>query len=154
MNQSLLSILIGCGTLLPLAKLEAAPGKTYGGFAPGKTFTFTVDEKKSYKTKGVKLTKNAPVTDGVPDFAEGESVKFTIGKKGQLKGPGFSITHRTSEEGENFYSNNPSASSSKGDAARVEKTPKGRPTEATLTFYRISFSGFIPVTNTVTYKLE
>ncbi len=156
MKQLLLPALAVCGTLLPFSQLQASgpASKSFGGFPAGKTFTFKVTDKSSIKTRGPKLTRNAAIPDGIPNFSKGQNVKFTIGEKGKLNGPGFSITYRDSRGGANFYSNNPSFSSSKGAAATVEKTSNNKPTEATLTFYKVTFSGFIPVTNTVTYELE
>ena len=149
-------MMIGCGALLPLSEMKAAEPavKTYGGFTPGQTFTFTVTDRTSTKTRGTKVTKNVPVPNGIPDFAEGQTVKFTIGAKGQLKGSGFSIRYRSDKGDVNLYSNNPSTSSIAGEAATVSKTRRDRPTDATLTFYRVRFSGFVPISHFVQYDLE
>lgn len=146
-----LSILAVIGMLLPVSSLEAAPaGKKFGGFTAGKKFTLTVTEKKSTRTKGDDVTKNAKVPKDIPNFSKGETITFTVGKKGQLKGPGFSIVYRESEDGENYYAN----TGSNGEIANVEKGKKGIVNEATLIFYKLSFSGIRPVTNTVKYELE
>ncbi|GAA5124993.1 hypothetical protein JIN84_13450 [Luteolibacter yonseiensis] len=146
-----LSIVTALGLLLPAATLDAAPAsKKFGGFSSGQKFTLTVTEKKSVRTKGDDVKKNAAVPKDIPNFSKGENVTFTIGKKGQLKGPGFSIVYRETEDNENFYAN----TGSNGEVASVEKGKKGNAKEATLIFYKLSFSGVRPVTHTVKYELE
>jgi hypothetical protein len=152
MKTILPSIILAAGVMLPLNPLNAA--QSYGGFVPGSKFTFTVKERTSISTKGTKVTKNAPIPSGVPDFAKGESVKFIIGSKGQVTGPDFKITFRKKQGLVVLYSNNPTVSKPRGEAATITKNSAGRPIEATLSFSRLHFSGFIPVTNTVNYVFE
>ena len=156
MKLFLMPILLGIGTLLPLSQSQAAEPatKTYGGFEPGQTFSFTVTDKISNRTRGDDLTRNAPVPSGVPDFDEGQTVNFVIGARGQLKGPGFSIKFRADEADVNFYSNNRNSSRISGATAIVPKTHDDKPTDATLTFFRLRFSGFTPITHYVRYELE
>lgn len=156
MKTLLLPLLAGCAALLPVNSSQAAGpvGKTYGGFSPGKTFTLTVTERSSVRTKGDDADKDVPVPAGWPDFQEGQKVKFTIGSKGQLTGPGFSITFRDEEGRVNTYSNNPSLSGPEGEAATVVKNRNDKPRRATLTFYKLRFSGLIPITNTVNYEFK
>jgi hypothetical protein len=145
---SLIAIL---GMLLPMTSLEAAPAsKKFGGFTAGQKFKLTVTEKKSVKYKPGSGKKNVAVPKGIPDFAKGETITFTIGKSGQLKGSGFSIVYRESGNGENYYANE----GRNGEVASVEKTKKNVPTEATLIFYKNTFSGIRPVNYTVKYELE
>jgi hypothetical protein len=146
-----LSIIAVIGMLLPMTSLEAAPAsKKIGGFTAGQKFTLTVTEKRSIRTKGDDVKKNAAVPKDIPDFDKGQKVTFTIGKSGQLRGPGFSIVYRETEDRENFYANK----GRNGEVASVEKTKKNIPKEATLIFYKFSFSGIKPVTNTVKYEFE
>lgn len=156
MNKLLLPLIVGCGALLPFSHLQAAEiaRNTYGGFAVGKQFTLTVTERTSIRTSGSHVTKHAAVPEGMPDFNKGRKVKFTIGNKGKLVGPGFSIIYRSSKSRVNIYSNNPSGITSDGQAATVSKTAKNWPTRATLTFYKFRFSGFRPVMNSVSYVLD
>jgi hypothetical protein len=151
MKASLLPILLGFGTLLPAPAARAAE---FGGFEPGQTFSFTVTDKSSNRTRGGRLTKNVPVPRGIPDFDEGQTVNFVIGARGQLTGPGFSIRFRRDEADVNFYSRNSRSSSFSGSAATVSKTRNDVPEEATLTFFRLRFSGFTPISHVVHYKLE
>ena len=111
-------------------------------------------ERFTARTKGLKVTKNVAVPDGIPDFSVGENVKFTIGSDGQLKGPGFIITYRTDEGRFNTYADKPTLKKPKGDAATVYKSDKDKPVRAALTFYDFHFSGLIPVVVTVDYVLK
>lgn len=153
MKKHLLPILAGCAALVPLIPSQA-DGQTFGGFAPGKIFRLTVTERSSVRTRWFDTKENVPVPDGIPDFQEGQTVRFKIGLRGQLKGPGFAIRYRRSENRVNFYSNNPTVSSPQGDAARVSKTRSKEPKSATLIFYKLRFSGIVPITNSVRYELE
>lgn len=155
-NKLLLPLLVGCGALLPFTQLQAIGigSETFGGFAKGKQFKLTITERVSTSTTGSHVNKHAAVPDGMPDFRKGRIVKFTIGKNGRLNGPGFSITYRSSSSRINYYSINPVGLSSEGDAATVFKTARNKPTGATLTFYKFQFSGFKPVSNSVSYVLE
>lgn len=156
MKTQLIPLLAGCAALLPFSGLQAADvaGRTYGGFLPGKVFTLTVTERSSIRTSGISVTKHVAIPDGMPDFNKGQDVKFKIGRYGRLNGPGFSITYRSSKSRVNFYSNNPGGFSSDGEAATVSKNSNNKPIGATLTFYKFRFSGFKPVTNSVSYVLD
>ena len=145
-----------CATLLPFTQLQAAetPPIKFGDFAPGKKFTLTVTKRTTVHTRGTRVTKGVPVPDGMPDFQVGRDVNFTIGAKGQLKGSGFSITYRSSRNRTNFYSNDPTGFTSDGQAASISKTYTHKPTGGRLVFYNFRFSGFTPVTDTVTYLLD
>lgn len=150
MKTRLLSLVVG-GTLLPLSQVHA---KTYGGFPPGKEFMLKVTEKESTRTKGDRVAHDVAIPDSMPDFEIGQTVNFTIGSRGQLTGPGFSIAYEGFRSRLNLYSNNPSFSRPSGQGATVTKSSSGEPTGATLTFYKFRFSGFIPITTTVSYVLD
>ena len=152
MKSFLLPALFACGTLLPFTAAQAA--ETFGGFLPGKTFRLTVTERTSTKTKGTVVTKDVAIPDSIPKYAVGEEVRFRIGSNGQLTTSDFSIAYRKEEGLVNFYANKPTLSHPTGRAATVTKNSSDRPLTATLTFYKIRFSGFIPVTYTVNYVLE
>ena len=156
MKTLIIPLIAGFGTFLSFSELHAAEiaGRTFGGFTRGQQFTLTVTEKISIRTSGSHVTKNVPVPDGMPDFNKGRNVKFTIGKAGRLTGSGFSILFQAGKPRINIYSNNPSGFSSEGEAATVSKNSNAKPTGATLTFYKFRFSGFKPVTNSVSYVLE
>lgn len=153
MKKLLLPILLGFSALLPVTRLQAAD-TTFGDFTAGQTFTLTVTGRSTARTKGTHVTKNVGIPDGVPDFAVGDRVKFTIGNNGQLKGPGFTIKYRREEGHYNVYAKYPSLDSPKGSGAIVSKSPKDKPVKVALTFNRLSFSGIIPVTTSVDYVMK
>ena len=148
MKKLFLPILLGCSALLPVSQLQAAE---FGDFTPGQTFTLTVTERFTARTKGFKTTKNVAVPNGIPNFKVGEKVKFTIGTKGQLKGPDFKITYRSDRGNYNLYANRPTLETTQGSVATVHKNSRNKPTRAAVTFDRLTFSGIIPVTTTVDY---
>jgi hypothetical protein len=156
MKTKLHPLIAICATLLPFTQLQAAEtlATKFGGFEAGKKFTLTVSKRISVRTSGTKVTKGVPVPAGIPDFRDGDDVNFTIGASGQLKGDEFSIVYRSSRYRTNLYSNNPSGFNSDGQAASVSKSSTGRPISAKLVFYTFRFSGFTPITNTVTYFLD
>ena len=156
MKNLLLPLLLGCSALLPATLLQAAApaATTFGDFTAGQTFTFTVTERHTARTKGFHVTKNVGVPNGIPDFKIGDQVKFTIGSNGQLKGPGFNITYRRDEGKVNVYAKYPSATTTKGSGAVVSKSPKNKPVKVAMTFNRLNFSGIIPVTTTVDYVMK
>ena len=152
MKNLFLPILLGCAALLPVSRVQAA--ESFGDFTAGQTFTLTVTERFTARTKGFKTTKNVGVPDGVPDFKVGDAVKFSIGNDGQLKGPGFRIKYRSDRGRYNLYANRPTFETTSGSLATVYKSPKDKPVRAAITFDRLSFSGIIPVTTTVNYEFE
>ena len=153
MKKLTLPLILGCLALLPITRTQAAD-TTFGDFTAGQTFTLTVTERASVRTKGLRVTRDVGVPNGVPDFAVGDQVKFTIGSNGQLKGPGFIITYRRDGGRVNTYENRPTLNSPKGSGAAVYKSLKDKPVRVALTFDSLSFSGVIPVTTTVDYVMK
>lgn len=144
-------MIVFCGVMLPLAHLQAA---TYGGFAPGKTFTFTVTSRTSVQTKGTKVTTNAPIPAGIPNYSKGQKVKFTIGSKGQLTGPGLSMPFKSGSATANTYVNPPTSTFAQPNSGIVFKNSLNKPTGVTLHFFKVELSGFTLTSNTVVYTLE
>lgn len=149
MTRILLIPLLACTTLVSARAEE----KSFGGFEPGTEFTLTVKDRISTRTKGSDVDKNVPVPDGLPRFKEGRKLQLVIGKRGQLKGPGFSIDFRKGKRLANVYADNIGGSLRKGAAATVAKEDQ-EPVAAVITFTKLGFSGFRPVTHNVTYVLE
>ncbi len=150
MNKLLLPILTA--TLLPFASAQAAPGKTYGGFAPKTRFILVVVERESIQTKGTTTKQNARVPEGTPDYAIGDNVKFKIGKKGALQLDEERIQFQEGTETVNYYSNAAAAAGQKGDEATVRKSAKGEAKKAKVIFYTYKMDGLELVTNRVTYS--
>ena len=140
--------------MLPFAPLQAANpvGKTYGGFAPGKTFTFTVTERISTKTTGTTVVKKAAIPNGIPNYKKGQQVKFTIGDRGQLKAKGFTMKFKSDGGTANAYAT--TTTTTEPNVGLVYKTAKNKPTGVSLSFFKVSISGFTVSTNAVYYTLE
>ena len=145
-----------CGVMLPFTSLQAAgpPGKTYGGFTAAQTFTLTVTDRDSVRTRGFRVDEGVSVPSGMPDFKDGQKVTFRIGNKGQLTGPGFTIKFQEEEGNVNVYASEVSSNSNSGRAATVTKGKSDRAKKATLVFFKFSFDGIVPTTHTVKYQLE
>lgn len=134
------------GASLPIAHVQAAgpASKNFGGFSSGKKFTLTVQSVSSSQTLGKKTLLKAPVPEGIPKFKAMQKIRFTIGSKGELKGSGFSIAYVGSSGNVNAYAKLPNYKTASPNSATVVKDSKGKPVEATLTFYlyRISAKNF------------
>ena len=152
MKKLIFQAIACCAVLLPIAKVQAA---TYGGWAPGKTFTFTVTERVTAKTVGTKVTQNVAVPSGIPDYKKGQVVKFTIGAKGQLTGPdGLSLPFKQDAITANVYGTLPTATKPNPNIGQVFKTAKNKPVSVALSFFKVSISGYTPTTTTVVYTLK
>lgn len=150
MKKLFLQMLITVSSLFPLTQIQAA---TFGGFAPGKTFTFTVKTHTSQRIKGSTVTQNVAIPTGIPKFANGQKIKFTIGAKGQLTGPGFSIPFKTGTATENDYAKPLSGTLATPDTSLIYKSAPGTPMGVLLFFYKQQLSGAVPVINAVEYTL-
>jgi len=153
MKQLLVNTIACAALLLPVTTAQA---KEYGGWEPGKTFRFTVKEKISGKADALgNVIKKTAVPSGVPDYDKNQTVKFTIGPKGQLQGPdGLNLPFKSDGGSANVYANTPSASKPQADVGEVFKTPKDKPTGVALSFFKVKISGMIPTTYVVHYTLE
>jgi hypothetical protein len=130
----------------------------FGGWAAGKTFTYTV----TGATAAAKGMTGDPypvaVPKGIPSYKVGEQVKFTIGKKGELLAPkGLKISFQADGITSNQYVNIPTAKAPTPHFAFVLKNPStNEPTGGVqLTFYQIKRGkGFSITTTTVSYSLN
>lgn len=157
MRTLIIKTIVCCTALLPFAQAQAgAPAsKLFGGFAPGKTFSFKVTERVSAQSKGTKIIKKVPVPAGIPNYQVGQKIKFTIGTKGQLTGPGFSMAYKADGGTANAYATIPKTGTSQPNIGQVFKnSTTGRPMSVALSFYKFQISGLTPITNTVVYTLE
>jgi hypothetical protein len=163
MKTLLTSLIIAGGALLPATQIQAAPAskdvsfaaKKYGDFAVGQTFTLTVTEAVAVKASLTGSPTKTSVPSGVPKFKKGQKVKFTIGSKGELKGPGFSLKFKSPSPTANVYYNAPKKGSTlSGDVAAVRKNSLKKPVFADLSFFKSTGSGLKTTVYTVTYVLE
>lgn len=157
--KHLLAKAVACAAiLLPLTAgattYEPFQAKTYGGWAPGKEFTFTIKSRTIAKGSldGVKATK---VPKGIPSFKKGDKIKFVIGKKGQLTVPKkFSLPFKADAGSANEYYIAPDADRPQGDIGQVFKTSKGKPIGGFLTFSKFVYAGMDTATYLVNYSFE
>lgn len=162
MKHLLLKSIACAAVLLPLGTLQA---KTFGDFAPGKTFTYKVKQKITAKSVGTKITKGVPVPAGVPSFVPGQRIKFTIGAQGQLNmvkldakgkpvGASYSIPFKSDGGTSNVYNKVITGRSNKADTGTVFKDSVNEPTGVALNFVRTTYAGFNSTVTTVTYTLN
>lgn len=152
MKQLLLKTIACAAVLLPFSQAEA---KTYGGFKPGKEFTFTVKEKISVKKGLTGAATKTAVPSSVPNYNKGQKIKFKIGPKGQLTGPkNLSIPFKDDGGTANVYNYYKTGKNPMTNTGTVYKNLKNKPHGVALFFVRTSGSGFSMKTTTVTYTLE
>jgi len=135
-----------------IAFLCPVSAKTYGGFEPGKTFTFTVVEKVSKAQVDLTPATDVPVPAGVPNLAVGGKVTFTIGNKGQLLFMNSSFPFESAKKTYNQYLVPPADGLSKSGA--VYKNSKGQAKSVTLNYLKIEMDGLSRTTTNVDYKLK
>ena len=161
MKSLIINTFACCTLLLPITQAQAAgAGSTFGGFTPNQTFTLTVTEVGSGKRVGSKGTKGVPIPAGIPKFKVNQTVKFTIGAKGQLIGPLFSIPYYEKAPSENMNSYYlPPVIGVKaliqGIVYKYTGTEKkGLPSGAIVTFFKFGKSKGKLTTNGVTYSFQ
>lgn len=130
--------------LLPLQLAEAAPKPppVFGGWSPGKTFTFRVTSATSYRAQ---IGGNVPVDPpgGVPRLTVGQEVTFTIGKKGELITTKVKVPFTADGGSANTYNNK---SPKKGNAVVFKSTVTGEPMSASLDYVVPTKAGVVWVT--------
>jgi len=154
MKTLLLPLLLCGAALLPFSQSQAAT--TYGGFAPGKTFSFKVKTRISKALVGFSTKpKTVAVPSDIPDYKLGQKITFTIGAKGQLIAKdGLLLPFKSDAGTANAYYIKPDSKHPQGDIGQVFKTPKNKPTAVHLLFVRVKVSGTSPTTTTVDYTFE
>ena len=92
MKTLLLKSLAFAAILSPLSQVEA---KTFGSFQPKTAFTLKVTSVTGTVQKAGQLPRTtATAPAGVPKFFVGQTLRFSIGPKGELIGKGFTIPYR------------------------------------------------------------
>lgn len=161
MRNLLVALTIGCAAFIPASTLHAAPRskdpvnfatKSFGGFEVGKTFTFKVRLIESSKAVGGNFNPKVPIPPSLPKFRNKQKIRFTIGDKGQLVGPGFSIPIYGDSDTLNTYSAFATPAKPKPPVANVSKEG-GEPTSVDLYFYKQKTEGDVTSVNTVHYQL-
>ncbi len=144
MPKPIIRIFACCVALALFQKAQAAGpvGKLFGGFEPGTKFTFRVTKITSTRSilSGAFL-KNVPIPKNLPKFEKGRAFHFSIGKKGQLKGPGFSFHLNNRLPGLNYYLHPRGALN--GGGAIIYKSSASQPSSATVTFREYPDDGYL-----------
>lgn len=157
MRTIVLQLFAVCALFIPLNQAEAKapkPPAVFGGWSPGKTFTRTVTNVTSTGTVGMQNINPAPIPKGVPVLVTGQQVTFTIGKKGELKGPGFSILFQADGGTANAYVNKPAKGAQPTTATVYKNMTSGEPTNIAMAFFTFKLVKRIPNVNMVTYTLQ
>ena len=158
MKKLLLRAFALIAAVLPLSVAQAAPKPpaVFGDFTPGKTFTFTVDIAQTTTTVGFggNTTTSPTAPAGVPNLVAGQQVTFTIGKKGELIGPGFKIGFFRGDVGANAYINKPKKGAQPTVAAIRKNFETNEPEFVEITFYTFKLSKRVPTVTTTTYVLQ
>lgn len=162
MKSILTTIVVGCGLAISATPVHAAPAsqladfaKSYGDFKPGFKFKLKVKSVTCSKTEGTKVIKNAPIPKSMPNYKKNAKVQFTIGSKGELKGPKFSAKFQgTTGPSINDYVTPSKDGFTLSSTARVEKNTKKKPDAAVLNFAIRELKGFSMVAYQLTYTLE
>lgn len=153
----LFKIIACAAALLPLGQLQA---KDFGGLTPKKTFSLVVKQVECVEVSTGKRVA-APVPKGVPTFKKGQSIKFTIGSKGELMGKGFNIPFRASVTSPpsstgNTYSNQPKLPVTQAVRNRTDAvlySQKGMPGSGSLVFGKFTGPAVAPKFFIVNYSL-
>lgn len=126
------------------------------GFAPGTTFNFKVVYVYSSAGPAADPVAQvpAPIPSGIPKFKLGNTVKFTIGSKGQLTGPGFSLKFVVDEGFSYAYSASNPLSPTNPNTAHVDKSKKNKPTAVGLNFFKSKIVDGVDTLYSVYYALE
>lgn len=146
--------MIVCGAaLLPLAQAQAADpaGKNYYNLPPGTKFTLKCTDVVSTVAGLDGKAKKVAVPNGIPKFKKGQDVKFTIGSKGELKGPGFSTNFKSASADTTVYVDKQVGTKLPDTAAvRTNLTTK-KATYTQLAFHKVTGSGLSTKVNFVVF---
>jgi hypothetical protein len=157
MKKLLLRAFALIAAVLPLTVAEAAapkPPTLFGDFAPGKTFTFTVSVANSSSTSGFGSPVVSTPPAGVPNLTVGQQVTFTIGKKGELIGPGFKIGFQSGAVGSNVYANKPKKGAQPTVATVHKDTTTNEPTGVSMGFFTFKLAKRLPTVTQTYYTIN
>jgi hypothetical protein len=141
-----------CMAFVSALDCAAGPiGKRFGGFTPKQTFSFKVEDRQSFESKGPVTVQTFLIPAAIPKFNVGQKVKFTIGAKGQLQGPGFSLPLEMDNKDYNQYLTSPTRGNPIPDTALLTKASSGKVRQIALYFYDKKARG---PSHSVTYLLK
>jgi hypothetical protein len=147
--KTLLLKTIACSVaLLPVMASAAAPKS-------GTKFNFKVEERSSTQTS-LGGNKKVPIPVGIPKFAIGQKVNFTIGSKKEIKFAGISVPYKTDGGSAWVFTNvkRSNAASVQPITVQVFKDSEDTPTAVAITFVKRSGTGTSLKVTTVFYALD
>ena len=156
MKKLLLQLIVCGAALLPFTQAQAAgpAGRNYYNLPPGTKFSLKVQDVVSTVAGLTGRPKITAVPTGIPKFKKGQLVKFTIGSKGELMGPGFSTSFKSASSDTTVYTDKIVGNRLPDTAAvRTSLTTK-KAVYTQLAFYKVSGSGFSTKVNFVVYSLQ
>ncbi|MES2440727.1 MAG: hypothetical protein V4584_16795 [Verrucomicrobiota bacterium] len=156
MKKFILQSIACCAALLPFTQVQAAgvPGKNYYNLAPGTKYSLKVTDVVSTVTGLDGQAKQVAVPAGIPKFKKGQTVKFTIGKKGELKGPGFSTKFLSADPTTSAYADKQVGTKLPDNAAVKTSLTTKKAVYTQLAFHKITGSGFSTKVHFVVYVLQ
>ncbi len=153
MKSFILKTIIACAALLPFSLAQAGQ---FGPFNAGDKLNVTITVRESFKTSLTGSISSAPVPAGIPKFNVGRKVTFTIGRNGELKGPGFSIPFLSPGGTNNVSSYYSFSRRNLTQSSAQIFTDVGSQLETTgsLIFIKTTIRGRTPTATTVTYVFD
>lgn len=98
--------------------------------------------------------RRVAVPTGIPKFTKGQSVKFTIGSRGELIGPGFSTAFKTATSDTSVYADKIAGTKLPDTAAVKTSLTTKKAVYTQLAFHKLSGSGFGTKVYFVVYILQ
>ncbi len=156
MRTLFIKTIVCFAALLPFAQVQAVglAGKNYFNLTPGTKYTLKVTDVVSTVAGLDGQAKTVPVPSGVPKFKKGQKVKFTIGSKGELKGPGFATTFLSADATTSVYTDKQVGSKLPDTAAVKTSAITKKATYTQLAFHKVTGSGFGTKVYFVVYLLQ
>jgi hypothetical protein len=153
MKSIILKTIIACAALLPFSVTQAGQ---FGPFNAGDKLVVEITGKESFKTSLSGNVVNVPVPAGLPKFNVGRKETFTIGKRGELKGRGFSLPFFAAGSTNDIasYTNATRGNRNPATAQIFISVGSNSETFGTLQFTKFTLRGRTPTIYTVAYAFD
>ena len=156
MKKLLLQLIVCATALLPFTQAQAADpaGRNYYNLPPGTKFSLKVSSVVSTVAGLTGRPKITAVPTGIPKFKEGQLVKFTIGSRGELIGPGFSTSFRSATADTTIYTDKLVGIKLPDTAAVKTSATTKKAVYTQLAFHKVSGSAYSTKVNLVVYVFQ
>jgi hypothetical protein len=148
---SLFRLTVYSSLFASFAHAASPAGKRFGGLAPEQTFTLRVEDRRCFQTKGGTTVQSFRIPPAIPRLNVGQKVKFTVGNKGELKGPGFTLRLEQGYRDYNQYLSAVTRKNPTEDTALLTKNGSSKVRQVALYFYHEKAPG---PSYSVTYLLR